>query len=104
MQAQMYAVPGTTYMPASLECPNVAATITVMRPRRPSVVAAARLSTSAVQDLLEAVGPLSVEDIAGGLGASVRETRAVVWRMVDEDRIRPDAAPKRRSGRPSRYA
>jgi hypothetical protein len=36
------------------------------------------------------VGPLSVEDIAGGLGASVRETRAVVWRMVDEDRIRPD--------------
>ena len=91
MNAQMYAVPGTTYMPASMESPSaVAATITVIRPRRPAFDAAARLSTSAVQDLLEAVGPLSVEDIAGGLGASVRETKAVVWRMVDEDRLRPD--------------
>jgi hypothetical protein len=48
------------------------------------------LSTDSVADLLRAAGPLSVEDIAGGLGVSVREAQVVVWRMVDDDCVRPD--------------
>jgi hypothetical protein len=86
MNATMYAVPGTSYMPASLEAP-----VTVIRPSaRRAATPRAELSTDAVADLLRAAGPLSVEDIAGGLGAPLREVRAVVRQMVDDDCVLPD--------------
>ena len=86
MNATMYAVPGTSYMPASLE----AQVGGLSRFRRRAVGQRSELSADGVADLLRAAGPLSVEDIAGGLGASVRDVQAIVWRMVDEDCVRPD--------------
>ena len=86
MTAQMYAVPGTSYMPASLD-----ASVNAFRPSaRRAVRPSTGLTTDTVADLLRAAGPLSVEDIAGGLGVSIREAQAVVWRMVDDDCVRPD--------------
>jgi hypothetical protein len=82
----MYAVPGTTYMPASLE-----ATVTVIRPSaRRAASPREDLTTDSVADLLRAAGPLSVEDIAGGLGVPVREAEGVVRTMVADDCVRPD--------------
>jgi hypothetical protein len=86
MNAQMYAVPGTSYMPASLE----ASVRGIPRSARRAVAPRGGLSTDSVADLLRAVGPLSVEDIAGGLAVSVGEAQAVVVQMVDDGCVRPD--------------
>jgi hypothetical protein len=86
MNATMYAVPGTSYMPASMDAAGSVIRTHARRAVRPR----GDLSTDSVADLLRAAGSLSVEDIAGGLGVSVREAQAVVWRMIDEDCVKAD--------------
>jgi hypothetical protein len=49
-----------------------------------------RIGAADVLGLLEAAGPLTTADIAGGLGVSEREAASVVRVMLDRDWLRPD--------------
>jgi hypothetical protein len=49
-----------------------------------------RFDAPDVLDLLEAAGPLTTGDIAGGLGVPEREAAGVVRMMLDRDWLRPD--------------
>ena len=48
------------------------------------------VSPDEVSDLIEASGPLSLSDIAGGLGVSVRDATPVAYMLLDTGRLRAD--------------
>jgi hypothetical protein len=49
-----------------------------------------RTGASDVRDLIAAAGPLSLRDIAGGLGVSTSEATALLRSMVEHDGLRQD--------------
>ena len=64
--------------------PHASGDATRARDRTPAV------SPGAVRDLLDAAGPLSLRDIAAGLGVPMQRASHIVSWMLDHDCLRQD--------------
>jgi hypothetical protein len=94
MNSQITSAACTTIMPALTGAGGnyyTPAAVIAVEPRTVRVSGAERnVSTAEVAELIEAAGPLSVRDIAGGLGVTVSAALGAVRQMVERHRLRED--------------
>ena len=84
MNATAYAATNITRFPAPRRLQQAAVAPRVTATTTP------RVSASDVRDLIEAAGPLSMRDIAGGLGVTEREAASVIRWMADAGELKQD--------------